>query len=354
MFAGSRLIGFGAYFSGVPTELIASSLTALALLGVRKVYKFGKDARIRKKFPLAGEYISYYGDIVNGQKVSRKASLIVKQSGKSFTAENSNLDDERNWDLRGQILEHGYLAGTYGRLDPSDPSKGTFFMEPDIECPGVYRGHWSGQDSTNRQLSTDTYVWRKILQCEIRTLDIKDSAYFDQILAIFAEALGDRFITRESLKKILIETNQKYLQAAFDGDQVVGVRTVCVLDEEDKLDFETKVRVAGGRISLKNLRVGMLASNAVKSSHRRKGVGSQLVRSGMELLNAQKCTACVAISWESKSKDSSASVLESFGFELLAKAENHWKSESLEKDYACPKCGEPPCSCSAFFYLKRM
>jgi len=66
------------------------------------------------------------------------------------------------------------------------------------------------------------------------------------------------------------------------------------------------------------------------------------------------CTCYVGVSWDSGSLESSASIFEVKGFNRVATFENYWMEESLITQSKCPTCGDPPCSCSAFFYVKKL
>lgn len=345
-----------AEISAIRAELIASGITAVMIFfGQKGIIRF-KNYHLNKKHQLSGDYITYYRDKVDRKKVMRKATLKIDQSGNTFLAHNKNLDDDREWELRGDILPNGYLAGNYGHLNPDDSSKGTFFLEADITDKGNYRGHWTGYDSVNREIASGEYIWRKINRCKIRTLTAKDKKHIDQISGVFSESLGFRFIKRNTIEEALINKGDSglFLQAAFANDRIVGVRTLRILSETEKDDYQAKVRRFGGSCSLELHKTGMLASNAVMRGWRRRGIGSQLVESGLDFLKKKGCTACVADSWQSGETDSSASVLKAIGFRKLTTAHDYWKEESISEDYECPKCGSPPCECSASFYMKEL
>jgi GNAT superfamily N-acetyltransferase len=348
--------------SAMGTELVVSIITAMltaaAIFLVRLGVRVTNNRLIQKKYPLGGDYITYYQDEVNAQPKIRKATLRVTQHGRTFVATNRNLDDHREWKLRGDILQHGYVAGTFGTEDPNDPSKGTYFLEPQISRHGEYSGHWSGYDSANRKIASGSYVWRRLSRVKVRTLDASSMPYLDKIMAIFAASLGEQFIAREELAASLQAPraagplNGQFVQGAFVGKELVAVRTASVLSPTAVSEFEVDARKAGATVSLRNYKVGKLAQNAVRPDHRRMGIGSQMVSAGVELLRQQGCTACVAVSWDSKSLESSATVLEAFGFRRIATALEYWKMDSVEKGFHCPKCGVPPCLCAAGFYMK--
>jgi L-amino acid N-acyltransferase YncA len=341
----------------IRSELIAVAATSLVVFLAERVRTAVVNLRISKKYPVGGRYAATYEDVDDGKVSSKKSELTVRQSGRKIVGVDKNLSDRRDWELSGSILDHGYIAGIYGRLDPNDPSKGTFFMEPSVGVVGEYTGHWAGLDSVNRKLLSGTYRWKKILQCQTRQLRQADAALTDEILAIFSESLGSRFIDRDEVVKYLDEVSQMYVFGAFvknrrfGKSEMVGVRTVKILNEQEKHEFQEMVHKHGGTCDLRLLKVGMLKSNAVRTRYRRSGIGSQLVKCGSELLKDKGCRAIVSISWASNANESSSSVLEAHDFRLVCKVDGYWKDDSLARDYDCPRCGRPPCKCSASIYL---
>ncbi|HEX2855732.1 MAG TPA: GNAT family N-acetyltransferase [Opitutaceae bacterium] len=339
----------------IRTELIASTFTAVVILTARSARKRYQNWSISRRYPVGGDYITYYEDERRGAMQWRKATLRLTQRGFDFTAATRNLDDGREWTLEGKILPNGYLSGTYGHLDPNDPSKGSFFLEPDLSSSGLYQGHWSGYDSINRKITSGKYTWRKIQRVVVRKLTPSDSRYVDEIVAIFSDALGDRFITREKVKEFIAQNGgTRCLLGGFMGKKLVAVRTVSLLNDREVADFIQQSAVPARSVLFKNHRVGMLSSAAVRKEFRRRGIGTQMVDAGLQLLRDRGCTMCVSISWESGSIESSKQVLEASGFELVSTVPNHWQQDSVDRGYECPNCGGPPCTCAASFYRKRL
>jgi hypothetical protein len=66
----------------------------------------------------------------------------------------------RAWQIRGQIIEPAMLSGSYFQENPSDPSRGVFFLTRDIEHSELWAGLWAGFDSLNKNVTAGKYEWR--------------------------------------------------------------------------------------------------------------------------------------------------------------------------------------------------
>lgn len=193
---------------------------------------------------------------------------------------------------------------------------------------------------------------REFQRFYVRRLTLEDISLMEDVVGLFSGALGEGYLSRDDLEKFLHPDTGHFLLASFLGEIIVGVATASILTDKKTQEFENAVIRAKGALDLGEERVGMLISTAVHHGFRRRGVGSQLVVKRLDILEAEGCTKCVSLAWQSGNKDSSSGILEKFGFNLLATSINHWTKDSIEFNYSCPTCGEPPCLCSAGLYLK--
>ncbi len=82
-----------------------------------------------------------------------------------------------------------------------------------------------------------------------------------------------------------------------------------------------------------------------------KGIGKKLVQHGIEQLRQLNSSAIVSIVWKESAGKSLGKLLKNLGATPVRTIAGYWKSDSLEKQYDCPVCGLPPCSCSATIYV---
>ncbi|MDC0231097.1 hypothetical protein OAK19_03960, partial [Aureispira] len=90
---------------------------------------------------------------------------------------------------------------------------------------------------------------------------------------------------------------------------------------------------------------------AVKPGMEARGIGRELVVKGMEILE-KYARSIISVVWEESAGKSVGKILRSCGSIPIHTLENYWCKDSLEKQYLCPNCKEPPCCCSATIYAK--
>lgn len=334
--------------------LLASAIGAVVVFLGQRARRALHDARIRRRYPVAGEYITYYDDLVDGTMVTTKASLSLKQRGEGLTGQTLNQGDQRAWRVEGSVLDRGLIQGLYYRTSPHDPGTGTFFMEPDHTIEGGYTGMWSGYDSVNRSVEGGRYRWVRQQSVVVQRLRSERSHgdLAQRALATLASGLGERYIDRATFETYLSDERKAAHVALSASGEMLGARLTQMLSTEEVASIQADVREAGSRLSLSSDNVGMLKSVAVRSEARGRGVGTALSRAALELLEQWQATAVISIAWVSGQRESSPSVLEGLGFDVVAEIENYWLEESRLSDYSCPRCGSP-CQCSARVYLLR-
>jgi len=90
---------------------------------------------------------------------------------------------------------------------------------------------------------------------------------------------------------------------------------------------------------------------AIANGYRNKGVSEMLIRQGIEAA-AHRKAGQISIVWNHNNA-AMEKILLKFGFEMLAKHDDYWYNDSLEKKYSCVVCGQPPCRCSATVMVKK-
>ena len=187
---------------------------------------------------------------------------------------------------------------------------------------------------------------------KIHRLGRADEKGVEAIVELFADGLGSGYITREKIEGILHAKSSLFLLGCFVDAELVAVQTVSVITETEAQQFEESCKRSGCSVDFAGQKIGMLISVVVKKEFRRMGIGSQMMKEGVKLLEQMGCSRCIATAWNSGLADSSATVLEAVGFRCVTTFEKYWAEESVSLDCECPTCGSPPCECSASFYSK--
>lgn len=333
------------------------AVTAIAFaLGVlaQKVRSRLAQRRLEARCPVAGTYFSWYEDETDGRAFTDKALIELEQKGDHFTGRTwlSGTGD-REWQLRGEILEGRHLSGVYYHTDPSDPGRGMFFLEPRPGEQDSYEGIWAGYDAINRKVTSGRYRWRRQLDVEVRPLDVEQEQELTESLAVLAHALGDRYVSRDDVREVATSSSGVALIATDPNGDILGVCLGEVLDDDEvgryRAELRQHARLPGG---FDALRIGRLSTVAVKPRARGYGVAARLASACLEGLRGQGCGAVLAVSWVHEG-DTSHGVLAAAGFEQLVEIERYWRSDSIDRDYDCPTCGNP-CACNAILMMARL
>ncbi len=97
---------------------------------------------------------------------------------------------------------------------------------------------------------------------------------------------------------------------------------------------------------------GYRKMTAVKSTEQEKGIGQRLVSLGDGFL-AKNASQIFSTVWQSGQEMAMLSLLQKSGYLIVDTIDNYWSADSSQKQYNCPKCGAPPCTCSAIILKKQ-
>lgn len=313
-----------------------------------------QNARLRKRYPVAGRFVTEFEDIEDDQRIVRRALSTIEQDGKTLRGETVNLEDGRSWWLRATIEDGGIVHGIYGATDPHDTGTGTLFLEVD-GMRGDMTGMWGGYDSVNRRIEGGRYTFRR---SPVKFVRPARSTEASQVLALLGDALGDRYIELESIeKKISSSPDSTCLVATGESGGILGAITASLLSPDTFREHLPVGQEALLNRELRRLRyhgnVGHLEGIAVSDSCRQRGVASQLVEAALDWFEDSGATVVVSFGWSSNGRPHVAGVFDGHGFEQVAEIGNFWSEDAQAKGYDCPSCGTG-CRCSAVIYAKSL
>lgn len=340
--------------SDIVSSLILGAIGAGLTFTVQFIRHRIRNARLRRRYPVAGRFVTEFEDIENDEQVVRRALSTIEQDGKTLTGETVDLKDGRSWSIRATIEDGGIVHGMYAAADPHDPGSGTLFLEVD-GMRGDMTGMWAGYDSVNRRVAGGRYTFRR---SPVKSVRPASPAEASQVVALLGEALGDRYIELEGIKEMISGSpDSTCLVATGESGAVLGAITVSLLSsdalrehlpvgQEDILNRELRrLRYHG--------KVGHLEAIAVDDSCRQRGVASQLVESAIDWFENAEATVVISFGWSSNGRPHVAGVFDGHGFSQVAEVENFWSEDAQAKSYDCPSCGSG-CRCSAAIYAKSL
>jgi predicted N-acetyltransferase YhbS len=136
---------------------------------------------------------------------------------------------------------------------------------------------------------------------------------------------------------------------AVEKDNIIGVSlvkigSVATLAEELLLEKNWFKTYLG-----EDKTIALRKHLAVDSYYQGKGVGKRLVTNGIEQLRPM-VDYIISIVWKENAERSLGKLLQKVGAAPIQTISNYWKKDSLDKQYDCPICGQPPCECSTIIY----
>jgi ribosomal protein S18 acetylase RimI-like enzyme len=331
---------------GIAWENIIVALLAGGLVSSLSYLKtFIARRRIEKKFKITGEYISKFEDEHEGKKIVTSAPVVLTQKGYKIYGETYLSNENRKWILEGNISLDGHIYGVYSAEDPIDKSIGNFFLK--VDHKHKMEGLWSGFDSSNNKINSGKYSFFPVNKnIKIQNYEPK---YIPQILALSDKQLGQDYLNIESLTKIFTHPNN-YLSLAMDNNGTLAGFCLGYIIDSNRIEQEFKINLKDTPNIIKSTKkLAVLKTIAVSEKYQGLGIGSNLVKNCTEHFKRKDLGIICSIGWKSKNGTNIERILIGAGFEKLNEIPKFWNSDSIEKNYNCPVCGNP-CNCSAVIF----
>jgi ribosomal protein S18 acetylase RimI-like enzyme len=359
----SSLIEFNSVFSGVLNDLATAAFGGTAILLFQVTVAHIRDKRLKAKLDLTGDYITYFYDTQDGQRVRSTARARLRQKGQVVQGQTTLLPHvagkERAWDLKADIMNDGNILGHYVCTTEYQSGMGSFSLR--AVTRDRLLGHWSGYDSDNQIMNYGEYEFKRIARVDIVPAEERHDA---AIHKISAETLGDGFIPDVDV----LRTNPHGVTlVAIDGasGKTVGFASGKLLEKgglrgelpnfpSGQLDRTIRFHDAKGQLAV-------IDAIGVDLAFQGKGIGLKLAEALNGLLERRGARLLIAAAW-SQTPDRSnperilvnaAGMLEASGFKKHTTVKTYWKDDCDRGRFLCPvRCDT--CTCGAIFYLKHI
>ncbi len=166
----------------------------------------------------------------------------------------------------------------------------------------------------------------------------------NQALQLLNYRLGEGFYSYEMVESYNKEPS-KILLMAFGDKELCGVFTGEIVSKESKNGVAQLIKSK----SDSDLDIGILQSLAIAEDAENRGVGTLLIKKAVSVFKQRGVVKMGGHVW-SLSDNRMAQILLALGFRKMAFLPNYWSKSSLERNFQCPKCGQPPCKCTAIVY----
>lgn len=324
------------------TEWFSGLLGAFSAGLMVVVGKAGRLAYLNYKYPIGGNYLTFYQDISNGEKVTYSAPAHIKQKGLRFKG-NTELEEGKSWSVEGSIREGGHVYGTYFADSLHDQGVGNFFLK--ISSNRDMEGIWAGYDHENKIITSGEYRFYRIPKARIRPATSSDHS---RILDISSSVLGDGYLPDiNSLEKA---KNCVFLVAVLHG-KIVGFSYARILQPGDVGQIIRSTHDVPPDVSLSEQRgkLGYLHTVGVDPKFQRRGIGTALVKESIEELKKLGAETLLSVGWKSEKGVHIGGVLKRSNLTAFREINEYWLEDSRKKGYSCPSCGNP-CQCSAVIF----
>lgn len=179
----------------------------------------------------------------------------------------------------------------------------------------------------------------------MRIMTLKEwNADIERSILVEAErTFGASYLTATYLRSFLVEPDKRMI---FIGSEW-GFHAVSLLCVYDKGDEHIPEELTG------HDRVGHRKITMVHPDRTGMGLGRRVVEKGEEWFEEAGIPS-FSLLWENPSNGGIAMLIESQDYEPQRLVPKAWSKESMERQFSCAVCGNPPCECDATLYIREV
>jgi len=329
--------------SNILSELITGAIGGTIVAGIGLGYRIYSRRQIEAKFPVSGDYISFFEDIVEGEKVTVPSTAEIKQRGSSVRIINQQ-EDGRSWTLDGTILQGGHMSGVYSADAVYDEGVGSFYLRIG---PNDLDGMWNGYDHVNKTTNAGRYWFRRILDAEVVEFS---RSYLNDVLHTSTNAFGSGYVDRKSLEP----GDGKFALVALVNGEFAGY---CFGGVQTEHSIRSLLKNAPGilpddvRLADEDGSLGLLKTVAIRRKFRSHGVGTRLVQAAEKQLHGLGAECIVVPAWKSHGTLPIGNLLRNNDYAEWLEVPDYWRRECENDEFEC-RSFSGGCNCSVIFFRK--
>lgn len=336
-----NLSDFRSFFLQLIQGLVYVAFTGILCL----LYKVIRNLHLNKKYPVKGQYITFYEDIIKGKKSTLSAPATIRQKGFKIKGK-TTLEPGKTWILEGKIYYGGHICGVYHAESPHDVGVGNFFLK--INADGNLEGIWTGYDNINKTITSGHYRFNRVPKIKIQPFT---GRYRANVLDLSSRLLGKGYLPNgfpesESAKDFLLIATLSKKLIGFNYSRIMREGKLKVILKNRQINIPPDIKHADEAGTL-----GLLKTMCIEPEYQGHGVGTKLIEECLNKLTRLGSETIISIAWETPSGIPISGIFSRFGFHEWVRLENFWREESISQGYSCPVCGTP-CNCPAVLYKR--
>jgi len=183
------------------------------------------------------------------------------------------------------------------------------------------------------------------------TIQLLNHDSIEVALKICDTELGKDYLSTSYLSD-LINNEKALIQAAFNqNNELIGFSSCMILT-----NIELKKAIHSSQFSqlpseiTYSTQIGITNTIVIKNEYKNQGIGTVLFKEFLTFFEKNKTACIVAFAWKNNEGINMGGIFEKHNFKILKSIKNYWSEESIENNYNCPSCGNPPCFCTAVIY----
>ncbi|MCX6270744.1 MAG: GNAT family N-acetyltransferase [Bacteroidetes bacterium] len=172
----------------------------------------------------------------------------------------------------------------------------------------------------------------------------------EHVCSLSDQFVGKNFQTYDSIKNYIADP-KKILKVYKVNDEIIGFVKGKILKKSEfkknllKTDTHIEKELAGEGY------MGFAETICVKKEYRGTRIASELANELIQSLkNLETIDVICTTVWKTSEGANAKKLVENIGFTYITEISDFWHRDSIDKNYICPKCGQPPCRCSMIFY----
>ncbi len=175
--------------------------------------------------------------------------------------------------------------------------------------------------------------------------------HLSSVLNLSNTALGVGYLDNFYLQKYF--NSEKYIGFVILKDnQTIGFTLIDLISHIELKSTVLKEKEWFYKTMQKYEVIAFRKQTVVSLKYINQGLGTKLIEFSTKELNS-KTSVQISTVWKKENNGPMANILMKNAFSHSKTIINYWEDDSLDKNYDCPICRNPPCKCATEVWIKK-